>query len=511
MKILIFIVAYNAEKTIESVLKRIPEAMTQYETEVLIIDDASSDRTWECAERFKRSGQFPFKLNVLVNPVNQGYGGNQKIGFLYAIKHGYDLVALVHGDGQYAPEALPMLVKPIVDGEADAVFGSRMMTLTGALKGGMPLYKYVGNRILTAFQNAILQSNLSEFHTGYRIYSTKSLSRVPFQFNTNDFHFDTEIIIQMLLAKQRIKELPIPTYYGDEKCHVNGMKYAGDVAVATTVARLQSFSLMYRRNYDIDGAFAQQSGYEAKLGYDSSHRRTIDAVRPGSAVVDIGCNGSELVASLRAKGCKVVGIGRDAAYAGAYDQFYQHDFSRDDFPIAIRAFDYALLLDTIEQERSPEKFLANLAQVSASAPQTTFIVTTGNVGFFITRLMLLLGQFNYGKRGILDQTHTRLFTFNSLRMLLESSGFQVVSATGIPAPFPLAIQSKELGAFLLSFNKSLLSLRRGLFSFEIFMTARAWPSLDYILSETTSFSDSRRSVLESVVKPKDAAAVASTH
>lgn len=497
MKILIFIVAYNAERTIESVLKRIPESMKEYDTEVLIIDDASSDKTWETAEKFKRSGTFPFKLNVLVNPVNQGYGGNQKLGFLYAIKNGFDLVALVHGDGQYAPEALPALVKPIIDGSADAVFGSRMMTALGALKGGMPLYKYVGNRILTGFQNIVLQSNLSEFHTGYRIYSTRSLMRVPFQFNTNDFHFDTEIIIQMLMAKQRIKELPIPTYYGDEKCHVDGMKYAGDVAVATTVARLQSFSLMYRRNFDVGSSQTRQSAKRSKLAYDSSQRRVLDMIPAGSKIVDIGCSASELCPDFKAKGCTVYGVGRESTQKDLYDAFIPYEFDGSVLPIDLKQFEYALLLDVVEHERAPETFVAQLAELCSVAPNTKLIVTAGNVGFFITRLMLLIGQFNYGARGILDLTHTRLFTFKSLRMLFESSGFEVSSATGIPAPFPLAVKQPQIANMLLQLNRSLIGLRKGLFSFEIFMVARPYPSLDYVLEQTTSFSADLRERLES--------------
>ena len=117
---------------------------------------------------------------------------------------------MIHGDGQYAPEELPTLVAPLRDGQADAVFGSRMMTRFGALKGGMPLYKFVGNRILTAIQNLLLGTSLTEFHSGYRVYSVAALQKIPFRLNSNDFHFDTEIIIQLLNARQRIVELPIP-------------------------------------------------------------------------------------------------------------------------------------------------------------------------------------------------------------------------------------------------------------------------------------------------------------
>src|SRR5690606_9300123 len=147
---------------------------------------------------------------------------NQIRGYQYAIEKGYDIVALLHGDAQYAPEALPDLLKPLEAGEADAVFGSRMMEKGQALKGGMPLYKYVGNKILTTFENAMLGMSLSEFHSGYRLYSCKALKKVPFHRNTHDFHFDTQIIIQFHAAGLRIVEVPIPTYYGDEICGVNG-------------------------------------------------------------------------------------------------------------------------------------------------------------------------------------------------------------------------------------------------------------------------------------------------
>src|SRR6266508_3838502 len=156
-RLLIFIVAYNAEKTIAQVLGRIPHLLAEeYEVEVLVLDDSSQDRTFEESRGVRRGVALPFVLHVLFNPVNQGYGGNQKIGYHFAIEQGFDYVALLHGDGQYAPECLPDLVRPLRDGEADAVFGSRMFDPTGALRGGMPFYKFVGNRILSWFQNRML-------------------------------------------------------------------------------------------------------------------------------------------------------------------------------------------------------------------------------------------------------------------------------------------------------------------------------------------------------------------
>src|SRR6266571_9248368 len=138
-RVLIFVVAYNAEKTIESVLDRIPQELRTRNVEVLIIDDSSKDATFQTG--LKREDQTSdFKITIMRTPVNQGYGGNQKLGYRYAIDNGFDIVALIHGDGQYAPEKLPLLLEPFFKDEADAVFGSRMMDKGGALHGGMPLY-----------------------------------------------------------------------------------------------------------------------------------------------------------------------------------------------------------------------------------------------------------------------------------------------------------------------------------------------------------------------------------
>ncbi len=137
-------------------LERIPRSIFHdYDCEVLVVDDASGDRTDEIGRAYRRAHP-EIAMTVLRNEYNQGYGGNQKVGYAFAIREGFDFVAMVHGDGQYAPEELPALVAPLRDGRADAVFGSRMMTRFGAIKGGMPLYKFVGNRILTRTQNLLL-------------------------------------------------------------------------------------------------------------------------------------------------------------------------------------------------------------------------------------------------------------------------------------------------------------------------------------------------------------------
>ena len=224
MKIGILVVAYEAEATLESVLNRIPQTFRASIHTILVCDDASTDDTYQVGMRVKESRP-DLPLQVLRRPVNLGYGGNQKAGYRWMIDNGLDVVVLLHGDGQYAPEFLPQMVTPILEGRADVVFGSRMLERGAALRGGMPKYKFVGNKILTFLQNRLAGVRLSEWHSGYRAYSISSLAGVGFELNADYYDFDTQIILQMISARQRIIEIPIPTFYGDELSRVNGVRY----------------------------------------------------------------------------------------------------------------------------------------------------------------------------------------------------------------------------------------------------------------------------------------------
>ena len=227
IKIGILVVAYNAESTIESTLSRIPEAFVSEIHSILISDDKSKDLTSARATNFADSSRLP--IQVVSQPINLGYGGNQKFGYSWAIQNHWDVVVLLHADGQYAPEFIPQIVKPLLENKADAVFGSRMLNKRNALKGGMPKYKWVGNQILTFLQNKLTNQNFSEWHSGYRAYTVDALLKLNLGKLSNGFRFDTQIILELLAAKQRITEIPIPTYYGDEISHVNGLEYAREI------------------------------------------------------------------------------------------------------------------------------------------------------------------------------------------------------------------------------------------------------------------------------------------
>ena len=482
-KILIFIVSYNAEAFVEKVLDRIPENVWEndaYQMEVLVIDDQSSDATVPRVLKYIETNPQK-KISVLKNPKNLGYGGNQKLGYHYALENGFDIVVLLHGDGQYAPELLNEMVMPILNGEADVTFGSRMIKKSDALRGGMPLYKWVGNQILTALQNRMLGSKLAEFHTGYRAYSTEILKKIRFEYNSNYFDFDTDIIIQILDTGHRIKEIPIPTYYGDEISYVNGLLYAFKIVATTIRSRIVKLNLLYDLRFDY--AFDPNEFYSLKLGYPSSHQFALDRLSSGMTVLDLGSGPGYVAMELDQRGVHVISVDQHIT-----DLTRQHSISTIEGDVekfnlshVDKTIDTIFLLDIIEHLNDPEAFLLNLREYFGDQEKAAIIITTGNVGFFLVRFSLLFGGFNYGKKGILDRDHKRLFTFQSLRRLLEASGFEIQEIKGIPVPFPNAIGLNWVSKLMIGVNQTLILLSRRMFAYQMAFVVRPLPTVRHLL------------------------------
>ena len=489
--LLIFIVAYEASETIIDVLNRIPNKLPFEKCEILIIDDASSDETFYTSVNFVRSRYNKHPVTILKNPRNQGYGGNQKLGYRYAIDNNFDIVVLLHGDGQYAPESMPNILSPFSDKMVDAVFGSRMLSAFGALKGGMPLYKYFGNKILTSIQNLLLKSKLSEFHSGYRAYRVESLKKVPFELNSNVFHFDTEIIIQFIIAKLNIIEIPIPTYYGEEICRVNGLKYAWDVVNSTITSQLQEKCICYQRKFDVLPSNSNDH-YESKLDFPSTHLAAIYEIPKKSIVLDIGCGPGNLANHLKnILDCRVFGLDQfEPANIKDFEKFIKIDLDDNFFPNLPKKVNIVIALDLIEHLSNPEIFLRNLVNYFEETSEIRFIFSTPNIAFWFCRLNLLFGRFNYGKRGILDLTHKRLFTLKTFRQILEENGFKVLSLKGIPPPFRLALpKAKIVCSILEKFALLITGIYPSLFAFQSFAICTITPTTLTLLKETERYSN----------------------
>jgi len=211
-KIVVVMPAYNAARTIERTYREIPLDLVD---EVIVTDDASSDETVRIAQ--------DLGLQTLVHETNRGYGGNQKTCYAEALRLGADVCVMLHPDYQYTPKLLPAMIGLITDGPFDVVLGSRVLG-GRALAGGMPLYKYVANRLLTAAENLLLGAKLSEYHTGYRAFSGEVLAQLPLLENSDDFVFDNQMLAQIHLAGFEIGEVSCPAAYFEEASSINFLR-----------------------------------------------------------------------------------------------------------------------------------------------------------------------------------------------------------------------------------------------------------------------------------------------
>src|SRR5262245_7630868 len=498
MKLLIFIVSYNAEHHIEGVLEDIPAAYRNArETEILLIDDASEDNTVDVARAYvARLGLK--NIRILRNSINQGYGGNQKVGYTYAIREGFDVVVMLHGDNQYTPRALPELLTPFQgDHTVGCVLGVRFGRRYSPIRGGMPLYKYVGNRILTNLQNRLAGVHLSEWHTGYRAYSTRALSAIGFALNTNDFHFDTEILLQLIKNDVKIVEINIPTRYGDEICHVDGLGYAKTVIKASFKFFLQKYYLFYDVRFHPEIVLNNPTDghrlYAPKMDSYSPHSLVCSDskfVPEVAKVLDVGCSTGYVAEELVRRGRRrITGVDILPPHkvSSSLERYEQIDLDTQEHRLTALVqegdFDVILMLDIVEHLSAPERCLLRLSSIPYKhVPR--FVFSTANIGFFVVRLMLLLGHFNYGQRGILDVTHKRLYSVHTFHNLMEQTGFLVQRELFIPFPFRDLGFSARVTKFLQKINMLLIRIRPRLFAYQIILEALPLTTAGAVLEDT---------------------------
>jgi 2-polyprenyl-3-methyl-5-hydroxy-6-metoxy-1,4-benzoquinol methylase len=309
-----------------------------------------------------------------------------------------------------------------------------MMDRGGARRGGMPLYKFVGNKILTTVENAAVGLDLSEWHSGYRAYSVEALSDVPFHKNSDGFDFDTQVIIQLAEASKRITEVPIPTYYGDEVSRVEGLRYAADVT---------KWSLRYRAHKMGFGtgelAFASNA-YEAKDDDGSSHSRLVGwlEARQPCRILDLGSSDGSIAAALRVHGHEVTAVDIEE-HPGVRDRV--HKFVQADLEQGIPdevgdGYDVILAADVLEHVRNPEALLTDAT--ARLAPGGSILTSVPNFAHWYPRLRVALGRFDYDRRGILDRGHVRFFTRRSFERLVDRVGLRVRRREAVGLPVDVA-------------------------------------------------------------------------
>ncbi len=466
----IFVIAYNAESHIEKTLSRIPEAVWNMITVVYIVDDCSSDETTFKALNFNNA--YSGKIVVIRNRVNLRYGGNQKLGYQWAIDQQLDIVVMLHADGQYAPEFLEQMYTPIMNKEADVVIGSRMMTKRTALLGGMPAYKYYGNIILTQIQTVLTGLKLSEYHSGYRAYSVKFLQSIPFWENSNEWHFDTQILLQNYQVKARIKELPIPTYYGDEICHVNGISYGLNCLVTSFGFLLYRRNIYYSRKYDVN--LKGQRYFDKFDDPYSSHsliyKQLLSYGVRGKKILELGVGDASLTRRLQANGALIDGVESDQVYIDLAAPYCQKIFSGDLNQIETldldTDYDIIVAADILEHLVDPEYVLSKLK--THLKKDGLLVVSLPNVANIYVRMSLLFGRFNYHSKGLLDKTHLHFYTIHTAANMLSKTGWKITAKNVTAIPLAIVFPFLRLAIFrwILYLFYGATRMFKGLFAYQ---------------------------------------------
>jgi len=379
-KIAVFVVSYNTEVEIEETLARIPSGVRNQISEWFVVDDGSPDQTYEASLRYKAL-QKEHRITVIRNSRNQGYGGNQKSGCQYALSQGHDIVVMLPANGRYAPEGMAAILNPLVEGEADMAFGSCMAKGYRPIQGGMPLYKFLGKRVLTAIENVLTGMRLSEFHSGYRAYDCLALERLPLSLNSNSWHFDTEILLEFHAAGLRIAEVAVPTYDGSGIYHGKGIWYAIHCIRSAISYRLTQWGLWQDLKYKEEAW--KRFPYEVKRGDPfSSQRIAVEyaAKHPVKRrLLEIGPGSGAMTEEFVKLGYEVTVVEANPLFAGMAGRYAARVLNEDIEAIewnSFPAFEVVVLADILEHLRDPLNTLQKC--VEHLAPGGRVVITLPN-------------------------------------------------------------------------------------------------------------------------------------
>lgn len=490
MKILLTVVEECATERAEAAIGRIHAAFADSRLEIVFLRIISGG---EDARPLPPTASFGGVRAVeLVFGQALDYGERTKLAMDYALREKTEALVILDGEFRYPIEEIGELVRSVIDDGADMALAIPKKKRSG---DGRPAFKVQpGARFAARLVNALTSARLSGWHCGFRAYRTAALARIPYAYNSNCRMFNTEIIIQFLLCGLVIDEVPSVGYRHRRLGLGAKIRFGMQMLRASALSVLHRMSLFYQRQYDVT---APIDVYGLKLGYRSSHTAALSKIPDGARVLDIGCGDGALAALLKKRGCQVRGLDRHQSLAScALDGYMCIDLDVRSHSFDARGYDKILLLDVLEHLRFPELLLDHLRANCGSGNKPLLIISIPNVAFFIIRARLLLGSFHYGKLGILDLTHCRLFTEGSIRNLLTRSGYAIESVEGIPAPYPKAIGLNAASRLLLLANQAFIRVSRGLFSYQLLLTARPRPTLeDGLKAGKTQESPSRPSGL----------------
>jgi 2-polyprenyl-3-methyl-5-hydroxy-6-metoxy-1,4-benzoquinol methylase len=444
---------------LRATLLRVPAAAAPWLLEIVVAPQPAGGLALGEVEKLAAETGLPVRL--LRDPRNSGYGGARRAAFEYALSRGFDYVIQMRGDGAHPPEALPDLLHAAVVGGERVVIASRLVDRVETWRAGMTLARVAAHALATGLQNRALGLALTDYHSSYRLYATSVLRGIPFQLNAADRRFETQILIQCRALGAPLCEVRVLPAW---KEYAGGREGLAEVLRGSATAvdyRLHQLHLTRRPSFFVE----QDVHYTFKRSPTGSHMQIVDAIRPGSRVLDLGCSQGLLARPLLAKGARMVGVdaGPPERLAAELEGYYRRDLDQPlELPLG-RAFDYVVVADVIEHLRNRTQLLRSARRFLKEDGR--LIISTPNIALWFYRLSLLAGRFEYGPRGVLDETHVRLFTRASFRREVEKAGFQVVHERVTALPFEVVFQSTGRSRLIHAIAQAYHGL------------ARAWPTL----------------------------------
>jgi 2-polyprenyl-3-methyl-5-hydroxy-6-metoxy-1,4-benzoquinol methylase len=458
----VVLLAHPAQReALERTLERIPRDLVPLLCEIAVLcedpaSEADARAVFESEGRWKNG-------RVRQNPRRYGYGGRRKVAFEYALAQRFDYVVLLEADGSDPPEALPALF-------ARAVLEGQQVVLGARARGG-------GIKLGAAVHNRVLGMRVRDWGSRLRLFATDLLRRIPYQLDADDRRFDTQILIQCRVVGVAIGEVALPNAPRSPAASaVDRFSLTGSLGCAVDY-RLHQLHVTRRGQYLVD----ENTFYTLKRSPTGSHMQIVDAVRPHTRALDLGCSQGLLAKPLREKGVRVTGV--DAAtehpVSPDLDAYYTRDL---ELPLELpegRVFDYVVVSDVIEHVRNRMQLLRSVRRYLK--PEGRLLISTPNVAIWFYRLSLLVGRFEYGKRGVLDETHVHLFTRASFRREVERGGFRVLAERVTALPFEVVFRStgrSRLVRALARFYHALARAWPELFAYQFLLEAEVTTLLD---------------------------------
>lgn len=468
----LFLLGCGDAEALSRTVARVPEGLEECLTEVVALgSEAGGDPT-----AAKAAGAPRFALRLLRPFGRASYGALRKQAFEYALERGLDVVVVMRGDGHHPPEALPRVLQPALVEGRSVVFASRLGVRIDAVEPRMSLLFRVAHALASGVQNRVLGLRLHDYLTSFRVYAAPVLRAIPFHLNADDPAFDAQLTIQCRALGATVHEAGVPDLWREHPTLREGLRQALRACAVALEYRLHQLHVIRRGRYFVDHGVQ----YSLKRSPTGSHMQIVEAIRPDSEVLDLGCSQGLLAGPLRTKGVRVTGV--DVApperLATGIEAYHRRDLEQPlDLPPG-RAFAYVVIADVIEHLRNRAELLRESRRLLARDGR--LIISTPNVALWFYRLSLLVGRFEYGPRGVLDRTHVHLYTRASFRREVERAGFRIVKERVTALPFEVVFESTGRSRLVRALSRAYHWL------------ARLWPEMfayQFILEAEVALAD----------------------